>query len=420
MNIGIISSTSSFHQLAQMFLKNKKNKVYHYGANSSLISTEGYFPIPVDVPVNGSASDAIQLILEDIKTRNIDFAIASGIPIAMNKDAHARLKELGIPYFFVTPEMTALENNKTLAKKMLEHLGIPTGNGKEITGEELFKTFNSIPRPFVIKLNFIYQYGKQTMIVTDDTCEEIYYDLFSVRLNELPRPTNIRLDASVLIEDVIKIKREYSYHILANETNWEYLGSARDYKRIEDGDRGFNSVSMGAYNVDDIDPVVHQYAEKIYNFLKNRGTPYKGIMFLGIAVDENNIPHVLEINTRAGDPELQAILGSVTNDLGDLFFTASNGNTIPKVTHNNNKTVTVRLTNRVYNWTKPASFLPKLESPPADILIGIEGTNKFFIKHSVFTTSGNTHQEAADCIYAYLDKQFVGQYRYRRDIGILK
>jgi phosphoribosylamine--glycine ligase len=224
----------------------------------------------------------------------------------------------------------------------------------------------------------------------------------------------------MVIEDVINIKREYSYHILANETNWEYLGSARDYKRIEDGDKGFNSVSMGAYNTNDVDPVVHEYANKIFNFLKNRGTPYKGIMFLGIAVDENDTPHILEINTRAGDPELQVILSSITNDLGELFLAASTGNTIPKITHNSNKTVTVRLTNRVYDWTKPASFLPRLDPAPTNILIGIEGTELFFIKHSVFTASGDSHQEASEEIYKYLDKQFVGQYRYRKDIGILK
>jgi phosphoribosylamine-glycine ligase len=403
-----------------MFLNNKKNTVFHYGANMSLTETERYIPIPVDVPINSLADSAIQMILDDIKHRNIDFVLASGIPIAMNKDVHDGLKNLNIPYFFVSPELTVLENNKTLAKKMLTHLGIPTGKGKEISGNELFKTFKQIPRPFVIKLNFIYQYGKQTMIVTDDTYEEVYYDLFSVRLNELPRPTNIRLDTSIVIEDVINIKREYSYHILANETNWEYLGSARDYKRIENGDKGFNCVSMGAYNTSDIDPIVHEYADKIYNFLKNRGTPYTGFMFLGIAVDENDVPHVLEINTRAGDPELQVILSSVTNDLGELFLTASKGHHIPKITHNDNKTVTVRLVNKVYNWTKPASFLPKLESAPLNISIGIEGTSPFFIKHSVFTSSAISHQEAAKNIYAYLDKQFVGQYMYRRDIGILK
>jgi hypothetical protein len=80
----------------------------------------------------------------------------------------------------------------------------------------------------------------------------------------------------------------------------------------------------------------------------------------------------------------------------------------------------VRLINNFYDWTKPASFLPKLETCPADIIHGLEGTDPFYLKHSVFTASSSTHELAANKIYKYLDSQFVGQYRYRRDIGILK
>jgi len=51
---------------------------------------------------------------------------------------------------------------------------------------------------------------------------------------------------------------------------------------------------------------------------------------------------------------------------------------------------------------------------------GVEGTDPFYLKHSVFTASDTSHEAAAKKIYRYLDKQFVGQYTYRRDIGILK
>ncbi len=417
MNIGIISSTSSFHHLAQLFLKNKNNKVYHYGANKDIKSSNRYFPTPVEIPINKQAETILEII-DQANQDSVDFIIASGIPLAVNRGVHSKLNDLKIPYFFVSPEMASLETNKGLSKKMLLHLGIPTGNAKEMTGAELFRDFKQIPRPFVVKLN-TYQYGKQTVIVNDHNYDDVFYDLFSVRLNDYARPSNIRLDTTLLIEDVIKIKKEYSYHMLVNESGWEYLGSARDYKRIYDKDQGFNSVSMGAYNTEDIDPVVHEYADKIVNFLKTKGV-YRGFMFLGIAVDENDIPYVLEINTRAGDPELQAILGSVTNDLAELFYSASTGIKIPKVVHNKKKTVTVRLVNRVYDWSTPASFLPKLSKVPSGIIQGIEGTDKFFIKHSVYTASDKTHELASQKIYDYLDQQFVGQYRYRRDIGFLK
>jgi len=424
MNIAIISSSSSYHQVAQMFTKESNvNKVYHYGAHPSLIENEKYFPIPIYIPVipkNNSIDEEVKLILEDIQRRNIDFVLTSSVQVPSSLLIHEGLKKLNIPYFFVSPEMTGLEKNKTLSKKMFNSLQIPTGIGETVNGKYLFDNFRTIPRPFVIKLNFVYQYGKQTIIVTDDNFEEVYLDLFSVRLDNNARITNIGFDVSLIIEKFINIKKEYSYHALFNSSGWKYLGSARDYKKIHDGDQGFNSVSMGSYNMNNVDFVVHEYADKIFNFLKSKNYIYKGFIFLGIAVDENDVPMILEINTRSGDPELQAILGSVNNNLSELFLTASRDDPIPDITHNENKTVTIRLMNSVYDWTKPASFLPKLNPCPENILHGLEGTDPFYIKHSVFTASDRTHRAAAEKIYSYLDSQFVGQFRYRRDIGILE
>jgi len=424
MNIAIISSTSPYHHLAQLFLKESTvDNVYHYGAHPSLIETDRYHPIPIEIPVltpNNSVEEEVKLILEHIRDKNINFVMTSSVLVPSSNLLHEELKKLNIPYFFVNPQMTALEKNKSLAKKMLNSLQIPTAVGETVDGKYLFENFKSIPRPFVIKLNFIYQYGKQTVIVTDNNYEEVYLDLFSVRLDSNARITNINFNSNLIIEQFVKIKREYSYHALFNKFGWQYLGSARDYKKVEDGDQGFNSISMGAYNVHDIDPIVHEYTDKIFNFLKNRNYEYKGFIFLGIAVDENDVPMILEINTRSGDPEMLAILGSVENNLSELFLAASSDIHMPTITHNDNKTVTIRLINGVYDWTKPASFLPKIENCPEEIMFGLEGTDPFYLKHSVFTTSDSTHDLAAKKIYNYLDKQFVGQYRYRRDIGILK
>lgn len=424
MNIAIVSSSSSYHQFAQLLLKDSEvNKVYHYGAHPTVASTDRYISNNIEIPVmpvNNSIDQEVKIILEDIKNKNLDFVLTSSVQVPSNKLMHEGLKNLRIPYFFVNPEMTALEKNKSLTKRMLNHLKIPTGIGETVDGKYLFDNFKTIPRPFVIKLNYVYQYGKQTIVVNDENYEEVYLDLFSARLDSPFRITNINFNTSLIIEKFIKIKREYSYHAIFNNVEWKYLGSARDYKKTNDGDEGFNSVSMGAYNIVEVDAVVHEYADKIFNYLKNQNYIYKGFIFLGIAIDENDIPVILEINTRSGDPELQVILESIDNDLGNLFLSASNDSKIPDIKHNSKKSVTVRLTNSVYDWTKPASFLPKLSPVPEDILFGLEGTDPFYIRHSVFTSSAASHEDAANKIYSYLDKQFVGQYRYRRDIGILK
>lgn len=426
MNIAILSSTSSYHHLAQLFAKDSNvNNVFHFGANRALTEQDKYIPIDMDLHPDKPISDHIEQIEKFVKNNKIDFIMASGLPVPRSYDLHNILKEHKIPRFFVNPPaegrdgLTVLEMDKGRAKKVLNSLDIPTGIGDTITGKELYERFRTIPRPFVVKLNYVYQYGRQTIIVNDENFEETYLDLFSKHSGDGFRITNIELTDTLVLENFIKIKREYSYHMMINEKNWRYLGSARDYKKLTEGDLGYNTVSMGSYNVHDIDPIVHTYAAKLFRWFNTSKSRNRGFIFLGIAVDENDVPVILEINTRSGDPELQAILGSVENNLPELFLSASRQEWMPEIKHNQTKTVTVRLINRVYDWTKPASYMPQLAVPPDGIIHGLEGEERY-IKHSVFTANGATHEDAARKIYGYLDQQQVGQYMYRRDIGIFK
>lgn len=417
MNIAVISSTSSYHHLAQLL--SKESKVFHIGANPALTEQENYIPIPIEVPAARAVTNETEKILNELKSKKIDLALASGLPIPADPAMHQGLKELSIPYFFVNKDMALLEYNKFTCKKMLNALGIPTGEGRHMTGEQLFEKWNFLKVPFVVKL-YLYQYGKQTIVVNKDNKDEVFLDLFSRQVGKESRITNINFNDHMVVEDLINIKKEISYHMLVNDSGWQYFGSARDYKKLHDGDQGSNSVSLGAYNILEVDPILHDYADRIYNFLRKRGLGYKGFMFLGVAYDEDDVPHILEINTRSGDPELPAMLGSVTNNLSDMFLNAATEQPIPVVTHNTKNAVTVRIINSIYDWDEPGVDLPKFNPTPDSIIHSIEGTHKFYIKHSVFTSTADTRQQASDSIYEYLNKQYLGQYRYRTDIGQLR
>ena len=102
------------------------------------------------------------------------------------------------------------------------------------------------------------------------------------------------------------------------------LPSSRDHKRIGDGDTGPNTGGMGAIApVAEIDAVLQ---ERILNSIfkpvieeMNRlGTPFKGILYGGLMLTDNG-PYVIEFNARFGDPEAQAVLPLVKNDLYALF-----------------------------------------------------------------------------------------------------
>ena len=422
MNVALLGSTSSFHYLSQVM--SKESTVHYFGAHKSETARDNYIPIPRELPLDNPVDTQMEEFLNYSKDIELDFVLATGLPIPKNPRIHAGLKEREVPYFFVSAELTDLERNKYLTKQMLTKLNIPTPKFEKVDGRYLFDNFKDIPRPFVVKLCYIYQHGKQTIVVKDDNWQEVYHDLFSLQLFGEYRITNITYGAVVILEEYVELKREYSYHALYNKANWKYLGSGRDYKKLNEGDLGPNTTGLGCYNTTDVDPVVHTYADKIYNFLKQYLAPkndyYKGFIFLGIGVSQDGIPYILEINTRNGDPELQTIIGSVKNNLSDLFYAASADLPIPDIIHNNQSTVTVRIFNKTYDWTRPASFLPKFENIPSDIVHSLEGVDRVYLKHSVFTTTDNTREEAATKIYKYLDTQHIGQFTYRRDIGLLK
>lgn len=406
MNIVILSNTASYHQLAKHLEKEKTvDNIYHYGSNKNNTETSKYHPYSKEFEI------------DDLEGKQIDFVLASGVDIPQS-DLHLELNRRNIPFLFPTKKLVVLETHKHITKQLLQKLNIPTANGYQTTGGELFNTFKTIPRPFVLKV-LKYMHGRQTAIVTDENVHSVYSELFSELSASAPSIGNITKDTVVVIEEYLNIEREYSYHALVNYQGWEYLGSARDYKNRFDGDLGVLGDSAGSYTVNNIDTQVHDYTNKIVDYLTKKGYPYKGFLFLGIAV-VNGIPHVLEINTRSGDTELQTIISTIDNNLSEILFAASKDFSIPKIIHNNKKAVSIAVLNRSDNWTKAASYTPTFDQVPEDILYGVEGTDQFFSRHSCFTTTADSCEEASQRLYNYLDSKAVGQFYYRRDIGILK
>jgi phosphoribosylamine-glycine ligase len=404
MNIVILSNTASYHQLAKHLEKEKTvDNIYHYGSNKANIPTNKYHPCTQEFNVNN--------------LKGIDFVLASGIDV-LQTGLQDDLNKRNISYLLPTKELATLETHKQVTKLILEKLNIPTAKGYRTTGKELFNTFKKIPRPFVLKV-LKYMHGRQTVIVTDENVHSVYSELFSELSASAPNVGNITKDTVVVIEEYLHIEREYSYHAIVNYQGWEYLGSARDYKNRFDGDIGVLGDSAGSYTVTDIDYRVHDYTNKIVSYLIKKGYPYKGFLFLGIAV-VGGIPYVLEINTRSGDTELQTIISTIDNNLSELLFAASKDFSIPKVIHNNKKAVSIAVLNRTDDWTKEASYMPNFDQVPDDILSGIEGTDKFFSRHSCFTAIADNCEQASRRLYNYLDSKTVGQFYYRRDIGILK
>lgn len=423
MKILVLSGYANGHFISQKLLENNSVKEVHH--TPSVFQPTGRY-----LPANISLDDK-SLVNYTINIKP-DLAILTNIGTLRDSLLQESLIKNNIPKFGPNIEYSNLEWSKLAGKRLLNQLGIPTANHKMLAQNELLDCYHDIPRPWVLKYEKEWRAGLQTIIINDSNYIEEFETLKTYGLNRFidddMKLSNQKLE--FLVEDFIDIKREYSYHIVANQKGWVYLGSARDYKKFNDGDKGFNTASMGCYSPVDINLRVHDYADKIINHLM-KTDPYTGILYLGIAEDHDGNPYVLEINTRAGDPELQSIIltHDSTSSLVDILYQTATGQTIDPIKFSDKSAVSVRVVRKNYrdvvnnfavgNLKAIGRYIDPDFYPEVPGIYIAMGNNRGLL-HSVMTTQGNTRQEASDKIYKFLSNKNLYSFTYRTDIGYLE
>src|SRR5439155_24281059 len=127
----------------------------------------------------------------------------------------------------------------------------------------------------------------------------------------------------VVVEEFLE-GDEVSFMALSDGTTVVPLAPSQDHKRVLDGDQGANTGGMGAYSPTPIvtpaleSEIMQQVIEPIVQALAKQGTPYTGVLYAGLMVQDGR-PKVLEFNVRFGDPEAEVLLSRLRSDLLDLL-----------------------------------------------------------------------------------------------------
>ena len=318
-----------------------------------------------------------------------------------------------------------LEGSKEFAKEFLFRHGIPTAGYQSFKVNELKKGYDfleSLSPPYVLKADGLAA-GKGVLIIDeiDDAKTELKKMLVDSKFGDA--------SAKVVIEEFLD-GIELSCFVLTDGENYKILPTAKDYKRIGEGDTGLNTGGMGAISpvpfVNNIllDKIEEQIVKPTINGLKKDKLPYRGFIFIGLIVVDNQ-PMVIEYNVRMGDPETEAVLPRLNTDLVELFV-AIRDQTLNKIylDINSKSATSVVLVSGGY----PEAYAKGME------ISGLEAVSDAIIFHAgaeningkvvtsggrviAVTALGEDYKSALATTYQAVSKINFKGMNYRKDLG---
>lgn len=318
-----------------------------------------------------------------------------------------------------------LEGSKEFAKEFLMKHKIPTAAYDSFTAETVekgCKFLETLQPPYVLKADGLAA-GKGVLIIQDlaEAQEELRNMLVGQKFGSA--------SSKVVIEEFLD-GIELSCFVLTDGKSYKILPTAKDYKRIGEGDTGLNTGGMGAVSpVPYVDAVLMEKIETrivkptIEGFQKD-GIAYKGFVFIGL-INVNNEPIVIEYNVRMGDPETEVVVPRLKSDLVELFLAVANEKLDEfNLEVDERSATTVMIVSGGY----PEDF------EKGKIISGLESVSDSIVFHAgtkldngnvvsnggrvmAITSYGDNFQEALDKSYQNVNKLHFDKMNFRKDIG---
>ncbi len=211
-----------------------------------------------------------------------------------------------------------LESSKVWSKSFMQRHGIPTPPARAFAVAQAADARAYVQQhalPVVLKADGLAQ-GKGVVVAqTHAEADEVLSTMFGGAFGDAGQ--------TVLVEAFLG-GPELSVFILTGGDGFAMLPNAQDYKRVGVGDTGPNTGGMGAVSPAPAadEPFLQRVRNEIIGptltGLRAEGIEYQGFIFIGL-IRVGDSPWVIEYNVRLGDPETQAILPRLGNDLIELF-----------------------------------------------------------------------------------------------------
>ncbi len=318
-----------------------------------------------------------------------------------------------------------LEGSKEFAKKFLIKHNIPTAAYESFKPNQIidgYKFLESLSPPYVLKADGLAS-GKGVLII--DNLDKAKKELKSMLLD-----SKFGLASKKVVIEEFLDGIELSCFVLTDGKDYKVLPTAKDYKRIGEGDTGLNTGGMGAISpvpfIDEslLSKIETRIIKPTVEGLKTDRLPYKGFIFIGLIV-VNNEPMVIEYNVRMGDPETEAVLPRLETDLMEIFIS---------IRDQNLKHVNLKINPKSAATVVLVSGGYPEEYEKGKEISGLEAVNNVLVFHAgaenhngkvvtsggrviAVTGFGNGFKEALIKSYAAVSKISFEGMNYRPDLG---
>ncbi|MBN3038265.1 MAG: phosphoribosylamine--glycine ligase [Candidatus Omnitrophica bacterium] len=272
--------------------------------------------------VNIAAAD-VKTLADFANEKKIDLTVV-GPEVPLVKGIVDEFQRRGLKVFGPRQELALLEGSKVFAKEKMAQFSVPTADfGVFSNYQQAEQYICDKGTPIVLKADGLAS-GKGVFVANNKN-----EALEALKIITVDRKFGD--SGNKLVVEQCLLGEEASVLVFSDGKNMLPLASSQDHKRIYDGDRGPNTGGMGAYSpapvVSDVvwQKINLEILQPLTEGLAREGKKYTGVLYLGLMLTDSG-PKVLEFNVRFGDPETQAILPRLKNDLAEIMIATIEGN----------------------------------------------------------------------------------------------
>jgi len=267
-------------------------------------------------------ADDLEGLLNFAELKKIDLTVV-GPEIPLVQGISDLFQKKGLLVFGPQASAAQLEGSKVFSKDRMKKYGVPTAAYKVFqSSAEAKKYILEIDPPFVIKADGLAA-GKGVIVA--DSAEEGVRAVTQI----LDEKIFGQAGKKIVIEEFLK-GEELSILAFSDGKNIVPLASSQDHKRVGEHDHGPNTGGMGAYspcplvNEKELKELAAKTIQPVISGLFSEGMEYRGLIYAGLMLTDRG-PFVLEYNVRFGDPEAQAVLTRLDEDLVPILMEAVTG-----------------------------------------------------------------------------------------------